>query len=122
MKTRVGKQLSRALMIAAVAVLSAAAPSGAVAAPQSQNATAGAGQQSNQPSDITITRNIRRAVVKDKTLSTAAHNVTIITKDGKVTLKGKVKSDAEKQTVEAAAANVAGQGNVDDQLTTSAIQ
>lgn len=105
-------------MMGALVVLCAAAPYQAAAAPQAQNATAGAAQQSNQSSDITITRNIRRAVVKDKTLSTAAHNVTIITKDGKVTLKGKVKSDAERQTVESAAANVAGQGNVDDQLTT----
>jgi osmotically-inducible protein OsmY len=48
-----------------------------------------------------------------------AHNVTIITQDGKVTLKGKVDSDAEKQTVESAAVSVAGPGNVDDQLTTS---
>jgi osmotically-inducible protein OsmY len=47
----------------------------------------------------------------------SAHNVTIITKDGRVTLKGRVKSAAEKQTVESAAANVAGAGNVDDQLT-----
>lgn len=100
------------------AVAAAAAPS-ARAAAQSQNATAGAAQQSNQSSDLTITRNIRRAVIKDKSLSTAAHNVTIITKDGKVTLKGEVKSDSEKQAVESAATNVAGAGNVDDQLTTS---
>lgn len=106
----------------AVAVVSAAAPPGAGAAPQSQSATAGAAQQSNQQSDITITRKIRRAVVKDKNLSTAAHNVTIVTKDGRVTLKGKVQSDAEKRTVESAAVNVAGQGNVDDQLTTSTTQ
>jgi hyperosmotically inducible protein len=113
------KSLSQLLAIGvAAAVLSAAAPS-AAAAVQSQSATAGAAQQSNQSSDLTITRNIRRAVIKDKSLSTEAHNVTIITKDGKVTLKGQVKSDAEKQTVESAATNVAGAGNVDDQLTTS---
>ena len=105
-------------MAGAVAVLCAAAPSRASAA-QTQSAVAGAAQQSNQSSDITITRNIRRAVVKDKSLSTEAHNVTIITRDGKVTLKGRVRSEAEKQTVETAAANVAGQANVDDQLTTS---
>jgi hyperosmotically inducible protein len=122
MMTRAGKQLSRILMMGAVAVVSAAAPPGAGAAPQSQSATAGAAQQSNQQSDITITRKIRRAVVKDKNLSTAAHNVTIVTKDGRVTLKGKVQSDAEKRTVESAAVNVAGQGNVDDQLTTSTTQ
>jgi osmotically-inducible protein OsmY len=108
--------LGRILAMGAVVALSTAVPSPASAAPQST--TAGAAQQSNQSSDIEITRNIRRAVVKDKTLSTAAHNVTIITKDGKVTLKGRVKSDAEKQTVETAATTAAGAGNVDDQLTT----
>jgi hyperosmotically inducible protein len=117
-KMRTAKSLSQMLAIGvAAAALSAAAPP-AIAA-QSQNATAGAAQQSNQSSDLTITRNIRRAVIKDKSLSTAAHNVTIITKDGKVTLKGEVKSDSEKQAVESAATNVAGAGNVDDQLTTS---
>jgi osmotically-inducible protein OsmY len=109
-------QLARILTIGVVVALSTTAPSLAVTAGQSP--TAGAAQQSNQSSDITITRNIRRAVVKDKSLSTAAHNVTISTKDGKVTLRGRVKSDAEKQTVETTAASVAGAGNVDDQLTT----
>jgi osmotically-inducible protein OsmY len=120
MKMRAAKNLARVLVIGAVVALPAATPSPARAATQS--ATAGAAQQSNQSSDIAITRNIRRAVVKDKSLSTAAHNVTIITKDGKVTLKGRVKSDSEKQTVESAAASVAGAGNVDDQLTTSGAQ
>ncbi len=100
-------------------ILAAAAPQPANAATQSENAVAGAAQQSNQSSDLTITRNIRRALIKDKSLSVEAHNVTIITKDGKVTLKGRVESAAEKQTVESAANNVAGAGNVDDQLTTS---
>jgi len=109
------KNLTRIMVVGVVAVLSAAAPSPA-AALQSQDATAGAAQQSNHSSDIAITRDIRRAVIKDKSLSTAAHNVTIITKDGKVTLKGPVKSDAEKQTVESAATRIAGAGNVDDQL------
>jgi hyperosmotically inducible periplasmic protein len=117
-KMRAAKSLSHLLAIGvAAAALSAAATS--ALALQTQGATAGAAQQSNQSSDLTITRNIRRAVIKDKSLSTEAHNVTIITKDGKVTLKGQVKSDAEKQTVESAATNVAGAGNVDDQLTTS---
>jgi osmotically-inducible protein OsmY len=44
---------------------------------------------------------------------------TIITKDGKVTLKGPVKSDTEKQAVESAANSVVGPGNVDDQLSIS---
>lgn len=106
-------------IVAVAACLAAAASVPANAAAQSQNAVSGAAQQSNQSSDLTITRNIRRALVKDKSLSVEAHNVTIITKDGKVTLKGRVESAAEKQTVESAANHVAGVGNVDDQLTTS---
>lgn len=93
-------------------MLAAAAPSPLAA----QDATAGAVQQSNHMSDLKITQSIRRALIRDKSLSVDAHNVTIITKEGKVTLKGPVKSDAEKQTVETAATNVAGAGNVVDQL------
>jgi len=117
MSTKVFRILA---MGAVAAFLAAAAPGPANAAIQSQNAAAGAAQQSNQSSDITITRNIRRALIKDKSLSVKAHNVTIITKDGKVTLKGQVDSDAERQTVESAATNVAGAGNVVNQLITSA--
>ena len=113
---RAATNLLQILALGAVVAWSTAVPSSANAAQQSP--AAGAAQQSNQSSDIEITRNIRRALVKDKNLSMAAHNVTIITKDGKVTLKGRVKSDAEKQTVETAAASVAGAGNVDDQLKT----
>jgi osmotically-inducible protein OsmY len=116
MSTKVVRILA---MGAVAAFLVVAAPRSVNAATQSQGAVAGAAQQSNHSSDITITRNIRRALIKDKSLSVEAHNVTIITKDGKVTLKGRVESAAEKQTVESAANNVAGTGNVDDQLTTS---
>jgi hyperosmotically inducible periplasmic protein len=110
-------KLVRLAAVGAFLAATAAGPAGA--AMQSQSAVAGAAQQSNQSSDLTITRNIRRALVKDKSLSVKAQNVTIITKDGKVTLKGRVESASEKQTVESAASNVAGVGNVDDQLTTS---
>jgi osmotically-inducible protein OsmY len=117
-----GKVLRFVAMGVVAASLSAAAPRPVMAATQSQNASAGAAQQSNQSSDIAITRDIRRALIKDKSLSIAAHNVTIITKGGKVTLKGRVESAAEKQTVASAASSVAGAGNVEDQLTTSAGQ
>ena len=109
--------LARIMTMGVAVALFTAAPS--LAGTAGQSPTAGAAQQSDQSSDIAITRNIRRAVVKDKSLSTAAHNVTIITKDGRVTLKGEVKSEAEKQTVEAAATGVAGAANVDDQLRVS---
>jgi hyperosmotically inducible protein len=75
-----------------------------------------ADQQKDNRSDREITRQIRQAIVKDKSLSTYAHNVKIITQGGQVTLKGPVRSDDEKRTVEAKAAEVAGENKVTDQL------
>lgn len=71
-----------------------------------------ADQQKNTRSDLDVTRTIRRAIVADKSLSTYAHNVKIITQHGKVTLRGPVHTDAEKASVEAKAAEVAGAPNV----------
>ena len=67
-----------------------------------------ADQQSANKSDTDITRDIRRSIVSDKSLSTYAHNVKIITQNGAVTLKGPVDSDQEKQTVASKAAQVVG--------------
>jgi hyperosmotically inducible protein len=75
-----------------------------------------ADQQKVNPSDREITRNIRASIHKDKTLSTYAHNVKIITQGGKVTLKGPVRSDDEKANIAAKAIAVAGDGNVDNHL------
>jgi osmotically-inducible protein OsmY len=71
----------------------------------------------DNPNDRDIMQKIRKAVMDDKTLSTYAHNVKIVSQRGKVTLKGPVRSDAEKQTIERMAAEVAGAGNVTNQLT-----
>lgn len=75
-----------------------------------------ADQQKENQSDREITRQIRQAVVKDESLSTYAHNVKIITQNGEVTLKGPVRSEDEKRTIEAKAAEVAGQNKVVNQL------
>jgi hyperosmotically inducible protein len=75
-----------------------------------------ADQQKNSRSDRDITQQIRRSIVKDKSLSTYAHNVKIITQNGQVTLKGPVRSEDEKQALEAKAAEVAGNNNVTDHL------
>lgn len=71
-----------------------------------------AGSQGQGKDDIKITKLIRQAVVKDDSLSTYAHNIKIITKNGAVTLKGPVRSDLEKQTVGKLAVEAAGAGNV----------
>jgi osmotically-inducible protein OsmY len=75
-----------------------------------------ADQQKENRSDRDITQQVRRAIVKDKSLSTYAHNVKIITENGQVTLKGPVRSEEEKRAVEAKAAEVAGNNNVTSQL------
>jgi hyperosmotically inducible protein len=75
-----------------------------------------ADQQKDNRSDRDITQQIRRAIVKDKSLSTYAHNVKIITQNGQVTLKGPVRSDDEKRAVESKAVSVAGDGKVNNQL------
>ncbi len=67
--------------------------------------------------DRQLMRRIRRAVVADKSLSTEAHNITITSQDGAVTLRGTVKSDEEKKNIEDKAAGIAGQGKVTNELT-----
>ena|GEM_PF-2074795 len=67
-----------------------------------------ADQQSESTADRKLSQQIRKAIVKDKSLSQYAHNVKIITRDGAVTLKGPVRSEKEKKAVEKAAAQVAG--------------
>lgn len=54
--------------------------------------------------------------MQDKSLSTYAHNVKIITQNGIVTLKGPVRSDQERSAIEAKADGIAGKDNVTNQL------
>jgi osmotically-inducible protein OsmY len=75
-----------------------------------------AGQQKNNRPDREITRQIRRALTNDKTLSTYAHNVKVITQNGQVTLKGPVRSDEEKRSIEAKAQEIAGANKVTSEL------
>ena len=75
-----------------------------------------ADQQKMNPADRAITQKIRKAIHEDSTLSTYAHNVKVITQNGKVTLRGPVRSEAEKSSIQAKAAVVAGEENVSNQL------
>ena len=78
-----------------------------------------ADQQSQGTSDRDLAQQIRRSIVKDDSLSTYAHNIKVIVKDGAVTLKGPVRSDEEKQSIEAKATSIAGEGKVANQLEVS---
>jgi hyperosmotically inducible protein len=75
-----------------------------------------ADQQKINPTDRAITQKIRKAVHGDTSLSSYAHNIKIITQDGKVTLRGPVRSEDEKNNLQAKAVTVAGQDNVTNQL------
>lgn len=72
--------------------------------------------QGNSEEDIRISSSIRKSIVGDKSLSTNAHNVKIITETGNVTLRGPVKSAQEKSKIEAYAKMATGVGRVDNML------
>jgi osmotically-inducible protein OsmY len=74
------------------------------------------GDQSNSKDDVNTTAAIRRAVVKDDSLSAMAKNVKIITANGTVTLRGPVKDDAEKAKIAELAQSAAGNAKIDNQL------
>ena len=76
-----------------------------------------ADQQKENAINREIAQKIRRALMADKTLSTYAHNVKIVAQNGLVTLKGPVRTDDEKKTVEAKATEVAGAGRVTNEIT-----
>jgi hyperosmotically inducible periplasmic protein len=75
-----------------------------------------ADQQANTRSDLEITRQIRKAIVADKSLSTYARNIKVITKGGKITLKGPVRSADDQKAIEAKATEIAGAGNVTSEI------
>ena len=80
-----------------------------------------ADQQKMNASDRVLTQNIRKAVMADKSLSTYAHNVKIVSQNGMVTLKGPVRSDDEKKSITGKAVEAAGgPDKVSDQMSVTA--
>lgn len=77
------------------------------------------GAQSEKKADLELTQRIRKAIMADKSLSTTAKNIKIITTNGTVTLRGPVKSLHEKEAIEAKAQQIAGATNVESQLEVS---
>ncbi|MGC1685705.1 MAG: BON domain-containing protein [Candidatus Acidiferrales bacterium] len=135
MNTRIGKSLSllgASLMLSATLMASPVqqdqqpAPDNTNQQPAPDNTKMNQGdankgavtadQQKMNPTDRNNAKQIRSAIMKDKSLSTYAHNVKIISQNGKVTLKGPVRSEDEKTNIEAKAAAVVGADNVTSQL------
>lgn len=75
-----------------------------------------ADQQKENSNDRELAQQIRRALVKDKSLSSNAHNIKVIAQNGAVTLKGPVNSEQEKQAVEAKASQIAGADKVNSEI------
>jgi len=117
--------IALASLLLTTAIIFAQEPSAQQATPAADNSKVNdqsgtqptADQQKNGQSDLELTRQIRRSIVQDASLSTYAHNVKVISQDGKVTLQGPVRSEAEKQAIEAKAIEVAGKDNVVSELT-----
>lgn len=76
-----------------------------------------ADQAKNGKSDREISKEIRKSLTDDKSLSSYGHNVKVISQHGSVTLEGPVRSEEERRNIAAKAADVAGTGNVTDHLT-----
>lgn len=116
------KQIILTLLCVSVFTLSAIAQDTAAADNTRKNErdrsgeTTTSGDQSNSQEDVKITAAIRRAVVRDNSLSTTAKNVKIITANGMVTLRGPVKNDAEKAKIAELAQSAAGNAKINNQL------
>jgi hyperosmotically inducible protein len=80
-----------------------------------------ADQQRENAGDRDVARKIRQSLMKDKSLSTYAHNVKVIAQGGQVTLKGPVRSDEERRAVEEKATEVAGAGHVTNQMSVAPV-
>jgi osmotically-inducible protein OsmY len=72
--------------------------------------------QSNLVADRELLAAVRRSVVHEKALSTAAHNVKIMAANGVVTLRGPVQNDVERRRVEQITQQVAGVTTVVNEL------
>jgi hyperosmotically inducible protein len=115
-------------LLGAFLLLGASMPAG-TAVPQEQQSPAAdntktnkdktsptADQQKMNPADRELTKKIRASISSDKTLSTYAHNIKIISQDGKVTLRGAVRSEDEKAAIESKATAIAGPNSVTNML------
>jgi hyperosmotically inducible protein len=75
-----------------------------------------ADQQKMNKSDQELVQKIRQSVYADKSLSTYAHNVKIVVQDGRVTLRGPVRSQGERDQIQSKAAAIAGADSVTNQI------
>jgi len=78
--------------------------------------------QGENATDRTTTQKIRQALIADRSLSFDAQNVKVITKEGRVPLRGPVATQQERDAVESAAIRVVGPGQVDNQVEVNSVK
>jgi hyperosmotically inducible periplasmic protein len=78
--------------------------------------------QAENDADREASANVRKAIMGDDSLSINAQNVKIVTSNGNVTLRGPVKTEREKEAIEAKAKQVAGVQRVTNLLEVEAKQ
>ena len=125
-RTTLRALLCAGLLLGSVTLIAAQEPASQQASPAADNTKVNqrdqgkseptADQQKDNRTDQDITRQIRQSIMADKSLSTYAHNIKIITQNGQVTLRGPVRSEDEKQAVASKATAVAGDNKVTDDL------
>ena len=67
--------------------------------------------------DSQMSTKIRQSIMNDTDTQSVAHNVRVTTKNGMVTLRGKVDTSAEKDAIVSHAKQIAGDSNVKDDIT-----
>jgi hypothetical protein len=72
--------------------------------------------QGNALADLETTKRLRREIMSDDSLSEDGHNVEIITSDGVITLRGPVKTAAERARIDLKVHKLAGAHRVVDEL------
>lgn len=75
-----------------------------------------ASDQSNDSADVNFTRQIRKDILARRDMSVNAQNVKIVTIAGKVTLKGNVNSEKEKEAIGKIASDIVSSANVTNKL------
>ena len=74
-------------------------------------------QAGQQTPDDALAAQIRKAIMDEKDLAMYVTNLKVIVTDGRVSLKGPVKTEAEKKAIGAKADKLAGEANVMNNLT-----
>ena len=116
---RIGKLALTSMLcfVAPAAVFSQSADNTKTNQQDRQAGAVTADQQAETKADRDLSSKIRKSITDDKNMSTYARNVKVISRGGTVMLKGPVRTEEEKTAIEAKAVEIAGAGNVKNELT-----